>query len=696
MAGFQPAAAYSSVRDQTAPAMSVQPPPAATQSWASSQTPPTAGTSASTSQQPGVVYSPVHPQGEHFDYAAATSADYASRYQPQSSNALPPHAVDLSMPQVESSIGPSRVLTRRAAKMAQQNKAAPNTSSTSSFYVNAPSSRADSPNTYINNNNPYPSTNAGSMAAPHSPYISTSSSSSSSYSHYGFFPSHARSASGSTSNARSASPALSIASAVTSMSSASVHSSWQSIASLATTDAVSTNSREKHKKNRLYNVDRRSICQFHKDNPSMRQEDIARRFGVERSTISKILKNKAKWLHVRPDEEMKIAKHRPSKFPEIEMELQKWLVEMDAAKQILTDASIRQKAKEVARTMEIPEDKFKASSGWIENFKHRHGIRRGVWQGDGKNTRAARAMGCGHPPEEESDNAAAKKPKRYIHEMTEEYYASIGVVPTYPHPSVLGPNFGIPLDGDIEHLTPFENGDWLATLGQPPPREANVPDPAANQAQTADTWTQPSQSSEAVSPSTGTPPEAQSSWQPATDADQQPSGSGQAQRASGLEAAWPAPQTSASPHEESAQPMLGVTTAYPQSSVQASGTYEGMAECQASTVSAPEQSQGQSTMTPSSDWRTTIYAPLKPAVKAAMKVRATIIGGMLPQVFGPATLDELLQDPHGRLIHAEQCLDQFISWTATQPGFISPHQKEVLGELKSLMVNTEMMMRHRS
>jgi DNA-binding XRE family transcriptional regulator len=61
---------------------------------------------------------------------------------------------------------------------------------------------------------------------------------------------------------------------------------------------------------RLYNVDRRAICQFHINNPSLRQEDIARKYGVERSTISKILKNKAKWLYVRPDEELKIAKHR--------------------------------------------------------------------------------------------------------------------------------------------------------------------------------------------------------------------------------------------------------------------------------------------------------------------------------------------------------------------------------------------------
>src|SRR6266403_359137 len=64
--------------------------------------------------------------------------------------------------------------------------------------------------------------------------------------------------------------------------------------------------------------------------------------------------------------------HRPSKFPEIESELAKWLYECRDKKVQLTDSVIRNKAKEVAKQLQIPEDKFKASSGWVENFKHRH------------------------------------------------------------------------------------------------------------------------------------------------------------------------------------------------------------------------------------------------------------------------------------------------------------------------------------
>lgn len=57
----------------------------------------------------------------------------------------------------------------------------------------------------------------------------------------------------------------------------------------------------------------------------------------------------------------------------------------------LSDSLIRNKARDIAKALRISEDKFKASSGWVENFKHRHGIRRGVWHGDGKASKLSTA-----------------------------------------------------------------------------------------------------------------------------------------------------------------------------------------------------------------------------------------------------------------------------------------------------------------
>ncbi|KAG6866305.1 hypothetical protein C0991_006401 [Blastosporella zonata] len=134
---------------------------------------------------------------------------------------------------------------------------------------------------------------------------------------------------------------------------------------------------KKQKKQRLDNTDRKRICKYHEDHPNSRQEDIASQFGVERSTISKILKQKSKWLTASDHLADRVAKHRPSKFPEVEEELRRWVSSCSLP---ISDVSIRERAKQIARALCIPEEKFKASSGWVENFKTRAGIQKGLYQ----------------------------------------------------------------------------------------------------------------------------------------------------------------------------------------------------------------------------------------------------------------------------------------------------------------------------
>ena len=144
------------------------------------------------------------------------------------------------------------------------------------------------------------------------PFPATPSTASSNYSsHFGFHPyhshgrpSHSRSTSGST-HPRSTSPATSIMSVGTSMS--SVSSGHRPPVSATSTSSLHASSKPKK---RLYNRERKAICKFYQDNPHVRQEDIAAQWGVERSTVSKILKNKEKWLHLPEEEEDQVAKHR--------------------------------------------------------------------------------------------------------------------------------------------------------------------------------------------------------------------------------------------------------------------------------------------------------------------------------------------------------------------------------------------------
>jgi len=72
----------------------------------------------------------------------------------------------------------------------------------------------------------------------------------------------------------------------------------------------STQGPSKQRKQRLFNIDRKDICRFADKYPDCRQEDIAIRFHVERSTVSKILKHKDRWLSVPDQESIRIAKHR--------------------------------------------------------------------------------------------------------------------------------------------------------------------------------------------------------------------------------------------------------------------------------------------------------------------------------------------------------------------------------------------------
>ena len=137
------------------------------------------------------------------------------------------------------------------------------------------------------------------------------------------------------------------------------------------------------RKTKLINETRRAICVFAEENPSARQEDIASRYQIERSTVSKILKQKDKWKSIIPGgASSRVAKHRPSKFPDIETRLSAWAHECAITNYYLTDHAIREKAKTVARSLGYPEEKFKASSGWVEKFKERNNIRKGKVNGE--------------------------------------------------------------------------------------------------------------------------------------------------------------------------------------------------------------------------------------------------------------------------------------------------------------------------
>lgn len=223
-------------------------------------------------------------------------------------------------------------------------------------------------------------------------------------------PTHSRGESSSTgtSDNRAPSPALSVASAQTSNSS---HGPSSHLPIHPLLDVpVPSYTRVKYTKQRLYNIDRKKICVYAEDNPNLRQEDIARKFNIERSTVSKILKNKHRWLSIDDEPPLLIAKqrylfavfehcvsntvpYRQAKFPGIETLMEDWVVKSAKKNIILTDAMLRKQALEFGRELGFPPANFKASPGWVENFKARVGIKQGFYHGNGKRAMVPQSLG---------------------------------------------------------------------------------------------------------------------------------------------------------------------------------------------------------------------------------------------------------------------------------------------------------------
>lgn len=196
-----------------------------------------------------------------------------------------------------------------------------------------------------------------------------------------------------------------------------------------------------------------------------------------------------------------------------------WLAEEETTKTSLSDMRLREKARQIARDIGMSEERFKASSGWVENFKHRHGIRGGIWTGDGFNTRAARALGMAtidtqlSPEEAEAEiqryeardreierkRAAALRPACWPQEEPtqhppynqygpSQYETSSSVASTAEQSSLsqpsLQPRFQSPelstrYDATTNAVVPYDGGPSVRSPAYPPPSSYPAPAPTS-------------------------------------------------------------------------------------------------------------------------------------------------------------------------------------------------------------------------
>jgi len=122
---------------------------------------------------------------------------------------------------------------------------------------------------------------------------------------------------------------------------------------------------------------KQEICQRKQTNPTLTIETFAAEYGCDKTTVSKILKAKEHWLSIQlTGPEATKMTNRPAKFMELETALNTWSQRMLSQNAILTDGLLQLQAKKFATLLDISEDDFKASNGWLDRFKKRHNIRR--------------------------------------------------------------------------------------------------------------------------------------------------------------------------------------------------------------------------------------------------------------------------------------------------------------------------------
>ncbi|KAF3931062.1 hypothetical protein ABW20_dc0105308 [Dactylellina cionopaga] len=129
--------------------------------------------------------------------------------------------------------------------------------------------------------------------------------------------------------------------------------------------SVSSNHGTGSSRRTLTDADRRRMCLYHEQHPHVKQTEIGAMFGVERSTVSKVLRQREKYLY--PDDGPKQTIKRPKgKCPDFDRALSNWAKNEKKKGRMLTDEMIREKANFFAQSCGVADGQFKLN---LEKFK---------------------------------------------------------------------------------------------------------------------------------------------------------------------------------------------------------------------------------------------------------------------------------------------------------------------------------------
>jgi hypothetical protein len=128
------------------------------------------------------------------------------------------------------------------------------------------------------------------------------------------------------------------------------------------------------KRKSLTAAQKKEVCLKKNSLPSLKNKDLAKEYDVSEGMISDILKAKDRWLAVDLNSyQAGLRRERKLPFITIEEALALWVENALEANIIISDSILSTKALEFAFLCN--EEKFKASAGWVDNFKKRHNLK---------------------------------------------------------------------------------------------------------------------------------------------------------------------------------------------------------------------------------------------------------------------------------------------------------------------------------
>jgi len=124
-----------------------------------------------------------------------------------------------------------------------------------------------------------------------------------------------------------------------------------------------------------------ALCQYKRDNPQLSQKDLIKWFEdnhnikVSQATISTTLKWSAEILAKSDNEtNLNAKRQRIVRYPKMECALVKWF-RANQERANVSGELVRESATKILDRLYPGHEPFEFSSGWLEAFKSRHGIR---------------------------------------------------------------------------------------------------------------------------------------------------------------------------------------------------------------------------------------------------------------------------------------------------------------------------------